>query len=67
VLPGLSLHFENLVAKVLPIAISSAAMVKEKGRLSGIRIFELGEQLTTLDNLRALCALSCFTHCFLTF
>jgi hypothetical protein len=31
VLPTVALNFENLVAKVLPVTISSAAMVKEKG------------------------------------
>ena len=31
-----SLNCENLVAKVFPITISSAAMVKEKGRLIGM-------------------------------
>jgi hypothetical protein len=44
-LPTVALNFENLVAKVLPITISSAAMVKEKGRLIGIGIFELDELL----------------------
>jgi hypothetical protein len=63
VLPGMAMNFQNLVAKVLPIAISSAAMVKEKGRLSGIGIFELHEQFSTLDSLRALCALFYFRHC----
>jgi hypothetical protein len=47
VLPTVTLNFENLVAKVLPIRISSAAMVKEKGRLIGIRIFELDEHFST--------------------
>jgi hypothetical protein len=41
-------------------------MVKEKGRLSGIGIFELGEQFSTLDIPATLCALFCFKHCFLT-
>jgi hypothetical protein len=63
VLPGLALNFESSVAKVFPIAISSAAMVKEKGRLSGVGIFELDEQFSTLDRLRALCALFYFRHC----
>jgi hypothetical protein len=40
-------------------------MVKEKGRLSGIGIFELGEQLPTLDIPATLCALYWFKHCFL--
>src|SRR4029077_5630548 len=57
VLPGMALNSQNLVAKVLPIAISSATMVKEKGRLSGIGIFELHEQFSYLDSLRAMCAL----------
>ena len=61
------LNFENLVAKVLPITISSAAMVKEKGRLIGIGIFELDEHFSTLDNPAALCALLYFRHCFLTY
>jgi hypothetical protein len=38
-------------------------MVKEKGRLSWIGIFELDEQFSTLDSLRALCALFYFGHC----
>jgi hypothetical protein len=63
VLPAVALNFENLVAKVFPIAISSVAMVKEKGRLSWIGIFELDEQFSTLDSLRALCALFYFGHC----
>ena len=63
VLPAVALNFENLVAKVFPIAISSAAMVKEKGRLSWIGIFELDEQFSTLNSLRALCALFYFGHC----
>jgi hypothetical protein len=67
VLAGVALNFENLVAKVFPIAISSAAMVKEKGRLMGIAIFELGEKFSTFDSLRALCALLYFRHCFLIF
>ena len=62
-LPAVALNFENLVAKVFPIAISSAAMVKEKGRLSWIGIFELDEQFSTLDSLRALRALFDFGHC----
>jgi hypothetical protein len=41
-------------------------MVKEKGRLSGIGIFELGEQFSTLDIPATLCALFWFKHCFLT-
>ena len=56
VLPAVALNFENLLAKVLPITISSAAMVKEKGRLIGIGIFELEEHFSTLDNPAALCA-----------
>ncbi len=67
VLPRVALNFENLVAKVLPITISSAAMVKEKGRLIGIGIFELDEHFSTLDNPAALCALLYFRHCFLTY
>ena len=43
VLPAVALNFENLVPKVFPIAISSAAMVKEKGRPIGIGVFELDE------------------------
>jgi hypothetical protein len=66
VLPAVALNFGNLVAKVLPITISSAAMVKEKGRLIGIGIFELDEHFSTLDNPAALCALLYFRHCFLT-
>jgi hypothetical protein len=65
VLPAVALNFENLVAKVLPITISSAAMVKEKGRLVGI--FELDEHVSTLDNPAALCALLYFRHRFLTY
>ncbi len=61
----MALNFENLVAKVLPITISSAAMVKEKRRLIGI--FELDEHFSTLDNRAALCALLYFRHCFLTY
>jgi len=49
-LPGVAANFENLVPKVFPIAISSAAMVKEKGRPIGIGIFELDEQFSTLDS-----------------
>ena len=60
------MNFENLVPKVFPIAISSAAMVKEKGRLIGSGIFELDEQFSTLDSPAALCALLYFRHCFLT-
>ena len=67
VLPAVALNFENLVAKVLPIIISSAAMVKEKGRLIGIGIFEPDEHFSTLDNPAALCALLYFRHCFLTY
>ena len=67
VLPAVALNFENLVAKVLPITISSAAMVKEKGRLIGIGIFELDERFSTLDNPAALCALLYFRHCFLAY
>jgi hypothetical protein len=67
VLPTVALNFENLVAKVLPITISSATMVKEKGRLIGIGIFELDEHFSTLDNPAALCALLYFRHCFLTY
>jgi len=66
VLPAVALNFENLVAKVLPITTSSAAMVKEKGRLIGSGIFELDERFSTLDNPAALCALPYFRHCFLT-
>src|SRR6266404_1427260 len=66
VLPGVAVNFENLVPKVFPIAISSAAMVKEKGRLIGSGIFELDEQFSTLDSPAALCALLYFRHCFLT-
>jgi hypothetical protein len=50
VLPAVALNFENLVPKVFPIAISSAAIVKEKGRPIGIGIFELDEQFSTLDS-----------------
>jgi Transcriptional regulator, AbiEi antitoxin len=64
VFPAVALNFENLVAKVLPITISSAAMVKEKGRMIGI--FELDEHFSTLDNPAALCALLYFRYCFLT-
>ena len=67
VLPAVGLNFENLVAKVLSITISSAAMVKEKERLIGIGIFELDEHFSTLDNPAALCALLYFRHCFLTY
>src|SRR6266436_1477242 len=67
VLPAVALNFGNLVAKVLPITISSAAMVKKKGRLIGIGIFELDEHFSTLDNPAALCALLYFRHCFLTY
>jgi hypothetical protein len=67
VLPAVALNFGNLVAKVLLITISSAAMVKEKGRLIGIGIFELDEHFSTLDNPAALYALLYFRHCFLTY
>ena len=67
VLPTVALNFENLVAKVLPITISSAAMMKEKERLIGVGIFELDEHFSTLDNPAALCALLYFRHCFLTY
>jgi len=62
----MALNFQNLVAQVLPITICSAAMVKEKGRLSRIGIFELGEQFSALDIPATLCALFWFKHCFLT-
>jgi hypothetical protein len=42
-------------------------MVKEKGRLIGIGIVELGEHFSNLDNSAALCALLYFRHCFLTY
>jgi hypothetical protein len=67
VLPAVALNFENLVAKVLPITISSAAMVKKKGGLIGIGIFEFDEHFSTLDNPAALSALLYFRHCFLTY
>jgi hypothetical protein len=67
VLPAVALNFENLVAKVFPIAISSAAMVKEKGRLIGIGIFELDEHFSTHDSPATLCALLYVRHCFLTY
>jgi hypothetical protein len=67
VFPAVALNFENLVAKVLPITISSAAMVKEKGRMIGIGIFELDEHFSTPDNPAALCARLYFRHCFLTY
>ena len=67
VLPAVALNFEHLVAKVFPITISSAAMVKEKGRLIGSGIFELDEHFSTLDNPAALCAPLYFRHCFLTY
>ena len=63
----MALNFESLVAKVLPVTISSAAMVKEKGRLIGIGIFEPDEQFSALDNPAALCAMLYFRHCFLTY
>ena len=66
-LPTVALNFENLVAKVFPIAVSSAAMVKEKGRLMGIGVFELDELFSTLHNPAALCALLYFRHCFLIY
>ena len=62
VLPAVALNFEHLVAKVFPITISSAAMVKEKGRLIGSGIFELDEHFSTLDNPAALCAPLYFKH-----
>ena len=62
----MALNSENLVAKVFPIAIASAAMVKEKVRLIGIGIFELDEQFSTLDSPAALCALLYVRHCLLT-
>ena len=65
-LQAVALNFENLVAKVLPITISSGALVKEKGRLIGVGVFEPDEQFSTLDNPAALCALLNFRHCFLT-
>ena len=42
-------------------------MVKKKGRLIGIGIFELDEHFSTLDNPAALCAPLYFRHCFLTY
>jgi hypothetical protein len=46
---------------------SAAAMVKEKGRLIGIGIFEPDEHFSTLDNPAALCAPLYFRHCFRTY
>jgi hypothetical protein len=60
------LDFKNLVAEVLPVAISPAAMVEEKGWFGGRRIFEPGEQFPFIDTLGALSALLCFKHHFLT-
>ena len=62
VLTAVVLNFENLVAKVLPITISFAAMVKEKGWLIGIGIFEPDEHFSALDNPAALCALLYFRY-----
>ena len=54
VFPAVALNFENLVAKILPITISSAAMVKEKGRLIGIGIFESSGRTLCTAVLQAL-------------
>jgi hypothetical protein len=67
VLAGAALELENLVAEISPVTISSSAMVEEKGWLSGVRIFEPGEQLSTLDSLGALLAVFQFRHDFLAF
>jgi hypothetical protein len=61
-----ALDFKNLVAEVLPVAISPAAMMEEKGWFSGDGIFEPGEQFSTIDCLGALFALLYFKHHFLT-
>jgi hypothetical protein len=62
---GAALNFENLVSQISPVAISSAAMVEEKGWLSGFGIFEPGEQFSALDSLGALLAAFQFRHDFL--
>jgi hypothetical protein len=67
VLAGAALNFENLVSQISPVAISSAAMVEEKGWLSGFGIFEPGEQFSALDSLGALLAVFQFRHDFLAF
>ena len=66
-LAGAALELENLVAEISPVAISSSAMVEEKGWLSGVRIFEPGEQFSDLDSLGALLAVFQFRHNFLAF
>jgi hypothetical protein len=65
-LGGVALDFKNLIAEVLPVAISPATMVEQKGWFSGDGIFEPGEQFSTFDSLGALFALPYFKHHFLT-
>ena len=65
-LGGVALNLKNLVAEVLPVAISPAAVMEEKGWFSGDRILEPGEQLSTINSLGALFALLYFQHHFLT-
>jgi hypothetical protein len=54
---GLALDSQDLVAEVSPVAIAAAAMVEDKWRLSGVGIFEPGEQFSGFDTLGTLLAL----------
>jgi hypothetical protein len=59
---GAALDSKDRVAEILPVAISTAAMVEEKGWLSGIGILEPDEQFSALDCLGALLAVFQFKH-----
>jgi hypothetical protein len=58
----IALDLQNLISEVLPIAISSAAMVEEKSGLSSDRVLEPREQLAVVDRLAALFASFRFKH-----
>ena len=62
---GAALNFQDLVAQVLPVTIPAPAMVEDERRLTGVGIFEPGEQVSGLNRLRALFALLYFRHGFL--
>ena len=66
-LAGAALDSKDRVTEILPVAISTAAMVEEKGWLSGVGIFEPDEQFSALDRLRALLAVFQFKHLFRSF
>jgi len=46
-----------LVAEVLPVAIAAPTMMEDERRLSGVWIFEPGEELSRLNRLGTLFAL----------